>query len=262
MRCFRHLPDGPRSLVRSPDHSFAMRHALHIFAPNAVCSAIAGNLEVPLRYAVARANGCARGPEDLIWIEKDEHSFAPDLRTAFAADYAFAVLACPYRRLLQTFRDTFIPVRRPSWNLYNLTDRRIHPLDITFRDFVAAVRKLPDGPRDDRWRRQTDFLLYEEYDDLFAAENFAALADRLRAKIGLGIVELPESDTPAPTIQGYDDGASIPALQLLTMHRKGVELSDASFFDDRIVSQIASSWRDDIALYRDAGFGKLLMFDR
>ena len=260
MNRFRHLPTSTRPLVRNPAHVFAMRNAMHVFAPDAVCSVIAGNHSTSLRYAVARANGCARGSEDLVWIESDKISFEPDLRSAFAAKYSFAVLACPYRRLIHAFRDLIIPAQRPSWTLYNHAGRKFHPHEINFSQFVTLVRKQSDAQRDERWRRQTDFLLYESYDDFFAAEKFEVLAAVLSEKIGLELE--PEAiEAPSIELEEQADAASIPALKLLAMRRKGIELSDTSFFTDAIIRQIANAWRDDIALYRDAGFGELMLFD-
>jgi hypothetical protein len=57
--------------------------------------------------------------------------------------------------------------------------------DLTFRTFVdriPQVRRL-----NEHWRPQTDFLIYEDYDDWFCVEDFGRAVETLRDKIGFAV---------------------------------------------------------------------------
>ena len=64
-----------------------------------------------------------------------------------------------------------------------------NPKDINFSNFVESLKDIKHNEYDIHWRPQIDFLLYDNYDDYFAFENFKDAKNILLRKIDLDIYD-------------------------------------------------------------------------
>ncbi len=251
---------GP--LARNEVHTFAAEHALMIAPSRAVYSFIPKNGCSTMRLSVAIANGAVAGPADVNWIHLNNSTFAASLEWLLTAQYTFAILRCPFRRLASCYLDKIVGRYPPMWKLYEMTGRAVEPEAMTFRAFVTAISDPEMLILDEHWRPQTDFLVYETYDDLFDLADFAAAAARLRDRIGLDIVDAREltrhgTDHLEPS-DAY--GPDTPPLALLNARAEGRIATAGSLYDAALRAEVADLYADDAALMRDTfGPGSLMV---
>ena len=252
-RQFRYSDTGMHSLTSNQRHGFALSNAMKIFALNAAYSMIPKNGCSTIRLSIALANGCICDATRVDWIHLNNKSFPMTTEGAFQVDYAFVILRCPYQRLYSAFLDKIVNMDLEAWNLYNQTARRFHPHEITFRNFVSLIKAIPTSRLDIHWRPQVDFLLYEEYDDVFSLEDFKRAETILEQRIGLKLVDsrtyLKHDIAAVEKKVGVENAADLPALELLIMKRTGSLPDVKSFYDDQIMPEVSLIYRDDIKLY-------------
>ncbi|MCA1749862.1 MAG: sulfotransferase family protein [Sphingomonadales bacterium] len=267
MRVFKYITDSTLNVEKNVPLQFALRHSMRIFPSNALYTMIPKNGCSSLRYSIAVANGCVAGPENLNWIHQNNQTFKADLESAYRSEYAFIVLRCPYRRLLSAFYDKIVNVDIESWELFALTERKIHPHDMNFSRFIDMIASLPRSKWDPHWRPQSDFLLFEEYDDVFAVENYDWMKKTVKKKAGFEIIDTRpmlrhDRDVDQDNVEDDADAAHYAAIKLLNMKRQGVFYSDKSFFPAGVLEKINRLYDDDIRLYRSSGFGHLSLIQR
>jgi len=260
-RQFRYAAASNGALAKNLKHLLPLQHTLKIYRPNAAYTFIPKNACSTMRLSVAIANGCIKDASQSDWIHANNHTFSVTNEEAYLASYTFVILRCPYRRLASAFLDKFVDMDIQSWDLYNRTNRLVHPHDLTFVQFLRLLKVY--GLTDYHWRRQVDFLLYEDYDDYFCVEDFAAAERVLKTKIDFDVVDARDSaGSNLSALQKAKRGsgyAQTPAAGLLEMKRKGVIPDARDMYDDEAVELVSTIYDDDVKLYaRTFGAGGLL----
>ena len=106
---------------------------------------------------------------------------------------------------------------------------------------------------DIHWMPQTNFMVYEDYDDYFALEDFATATKVLKDKIGLELVDA------RPLTQHGSDGYrklskrkpyTRSPLELLEYKSQGFLPSIKTMYSDELVACVKKAYRADIALYK------------
>jgi hypothetical protein len=189
---------------------FAVSYAMAIYRRSTVCTFIPKNACSVLRYNVALENQVIRGPENKDWIHENNSTFRPSHGELVTAAYSFVILRCPFRRLASAFLHRIVdrperavieqgkvhpkpwylkwPLKRPAIQRSADGARGWAEADkLTFADFVTFL-EAPGGLRTDiHWRPQVDFLVYQDYDDVFRVEDMPGMMAGVRDKIGLVI---------------------------------------------------------------------------
>jgi len=262
MTKFKYASFNQSPLQENTKHQFAMNHALQLFKANAVYSFIPKNGCSTLRLSVAVANGCIDGIEQGHWIHKNNHTFNPTLAEAVKANYQFVILRCPFRRLASVFLDKFVAKEPPAWAYRDLLERRIELDDLTFTDFVLSLRQSQVFKSDIHWCPQVDFLLYENYSDYFALENFPKVKKTLKEKINLDVIDA--RPLTAHGIDGYallsdGDYSQMQAFDIALLKRQGQCPAPASLYTPELIEIVKDLYLQDIALYKNkCGVNNLL----
>lgn len=261
----RHLRYAARStatLDRNTAHTFAAGYALSLYDAEAVYSLIPKNGCSTVRLSLAIANGAIAGPQDINWIHHNNFTFSASRRELVTARYTFAILRCPFARLASCYLDKIVGRNFPFWKLDHLLGRTLDPNAYTFRRFVEALtdEEVRDG--DEHWRPQHDFLVYEDYDDLFDLADFGTIRRTLSERIGLTLV-----DARSHTRHGIDGlarvagcGPDTAPLDILVMRSRGEVPEPASLYDADLIATVAALYADDLALMR-ARYPQSVMFD-
>jgi hypothetical protein len=208
-----------------------------------------------MRYTIARANGFIDNENDLNWIHLNNSTFNPALSSLITADYTFVILRCPFSRLASAFLDKFIMQTPDTVQYYSNIDRKINPLDLTFRQFVDSLSNPFLLNYNIHWRPQSDFLIYRNYDDYFAIENFKNVSDILEDKIKLKVF-----DSRKLTKHGID-GLNIvnenyynchtPLFELIKLKKQNSIISPKNLFDKETYSKVKKIYSSDINFYTD-----------
>lgn len=252
-RQFRYSGKTSLQLAKNTQHQFALRHAMKIYPSNACYTYIPKNGCSTMRFSVAKANGFVSDLSQINWIHSNNQTSLLNNEGASMVSYTFAILRCPLSRLYSAYVDKIVNMDVQSWELYNQTDRQIHPHDLSFRNFVLTITDLPPAQRNPHWREQTHFLLFKEYDDLFCFERFSQMAKVLKLKIGLDVIDTRaalEHDTGKMTKEtGLTNPYNFRALRVLNMKRDNRLPAPEEMFDQTMLECIRSTFRDDIDLY-------------
>ena len=251
---------GP--LARNEAHQFAARYALMIIPGRAVYSFIPKNGCSTMRLTVGMANGAISGPEAVNWIHPNNQTFSASLEYLLTADYAFAILRCPFRRLASCYLDKIVGRYPPFWRLHDVLGRTMEPEEFTFRTFMEKLALPKIVQADEHWRPQVDFLVYEAYDDLFDLADFGTAVRVLKERIGLDVVDardLLRHDT-SHLAKTDELGPDTTPLAHLVARAEGRVASAGSLFDDELTAIVAELYADDIALMRKTFGPQSLMF--
>lgn len=232
---------------------------MQIYASKAVCTWIPKNACSTLRFAVAHANGCVRDLSDINWIHDNNQTFNATTQTAFLADYTFTILRCPFSRLYSAYMDKIVDMNPISWVMWRNSNQENHPHQMTFRKFVQLNHKKLSIQHDIHWRRQTDFLLYDNYDDIFRLEDYQHIAETLKQKIGLELVDTREAlgHGASQRVKSSEDQKpwAKTALELLILKSKGIVPAPELMFDAQMIEQVVHMYGTDLQLYEDL-FGR------
>lgn len=258
-RLLRFAGSSGKNLARNPVHTFAAQYALSIYDSEAVYTFIPKNGCSTMRLSLAMANGAIRGPEEINFIHHNNPTFTASLPALLSARYTFAIIRCPFARLASCYLDKIVGRNPPFWILDHAMGRTLDANDYTFRRFIDAMadhRKL-----DEHWRPQADFLVYEEYDDLFDLADFGTVRASLRDRIGFEV-----HDARGHTRHGIDGlervtgcGPDTAPLEILNMRQRGSVPDPRTLFDDELVAKVREWYAPDIALMRER-FPQSLMF--
>ena len=236
-------------------HQFALAHAMCIYRPAAIYSFIPKNACSTVRLSLAIANGCIEEASEINWIHQNNATFAADLEALICAHYTFVILRDPFARLASCFLDKIVAKDVQAWKLHDQIERRLHPNDITFADFVESMRIRSVRTSDIHWRPQADFLVYDRYDDYFAVEQFAAATAAIRDRAGIDVV-----DARPLTKHGLDryrvlspeqDHSRTPAIEIAWLQRHGESPHPRSLYTPELVTIVADVYAADVALYAD-----------
>jgi len=141
----------------------------------------------------------------------------------------------------------FLEFGRAEGRFYRLEE---NSPDISFARFVEIVSSQTRPQRNEHWRNQCDFLIYEDYDDYFSVEQFGAAVEALGRR-GLAVHDTRE-------LLHHDLGhfepvegcfANVPVSELRQMKAEGRLPSYRAMFDDACREIVRAAYADDIALY-------------
>ncbi len=250
------------SIVRAnPQHNFAHTHALLIYDSNAVYSMIPKNGCTTMRLSIALKNGAIADQSQWSWVHQNNDSFRPNLRELALAQYRFAILRCPYGRLVSCFLDKFVKRTPEAWQFQAVASGVPELGKLTFRKFCTEVVRPPIKTLNIHWRPQVDFLVYAAYDDYFCFENFGAIGAVLAEKTGMALVDArPFAKHDAGQLgelPGDSSFADTEVWRIETILMGGLCPAPERFFDDELKDTIARAYMADFKLYRQnfAGHG-------
>lgn len=251
------------NLRQNPQHNFAINHSMMLYEKNALYSFIPKNGCSTLRLSVAIENGCIEGIEQGHWIHANNGTFNATLGEAIKVDYSFVILRCPFRRLASVFLDKFVAKEIDAWNYRQALERKVELDDLSFRDFVLSLNKGFIFNSNIHWRKQVDFLIYQQYSDYFCLENFSQAIKALKETIGFEV-----HDARSLTNHGTDGFESLEdvcyadtaAFDIAVMKRKGQCPSHAAMYDDELISMVKKLYKEDIELYSQKFGSSNLLF--
>jgi hypothetical protein len=239
-------------LEHNPAHQFAAACALQLYRRDAIYTFIPKNACSTMRLSVAVDNCVIPGVEQVEWIHHNNRTFRADLRALVTARYTFVILRCPLSRVVSAFLDRICNLTQDAWTFYQLTNRLKEPKDVTFKDFVRALAHPPVRKGDMHWRPQVDFLVYERYDDYFCFEEFTTVAESLKHRIGLEVLDARDrSRHVLERFELVDDPAAstLSASAILAMKNAGKCPSPRSLLDDEAMKLLTRFYAADIDLY-------------
>jgi hypothetical protein len=232
---------------------FAQRHALNIYPSESIYSFIPKNACSTMRTSLAIANGCIRDSSDFNWIHQNNDTFAANLSELSRAKYTFTILRCPFSRVLSVYLDKFLNRDRVAWKYIDLHNRTIDMEDVTFEFFVKSMSKNHIRNSDIHWMPQTSFLVYENYDDYFAFEDFPRLTEELKSRIGLELVDArPLTKHGSEGFRRLNKRSPFrkPPFELLGYKREGFLPTIKSMYTDELIQCVKRVYKADIALYK------------
>jgi hypothetical protein len=206
-----------------------------------------------MRTSLAIANGCLKDSSDFNWIHQNNDTFTASLSELAKAKYTFTILRCPFSRLLSIYLDKFLDRNPVAWKYIDLHNRTIDMEDITFEFFVRSMAKERIRNGDIHWMPQTSFLVYEEYDDYFALEDFPRLEKELKEKIGLELVDARQLTKHG--VDGYrklsrKEPFRLGPFELLGFKKRGSVPTIRSMYSDELVECVMRAYKTDIILYK------------
>lgn len=240
-------------LNQNPQHKFAQNHALCIYNSDAVYSFIPKNACSTLRTTVAYANGCIRDKSEFNWIHNNNHTFVATLPELVKAKYTFTVLRCPFSRLVSVYLDKIVGRDLDAWRYVDIHNRTIGVEDITFDFFVRSMEKPSIRNSNIHWRPQVDFLVYEEYDDYFALEDFSKAVKTLKERIGVDVIDarpLTNHGRDGFDIVSDEDFSQVKPFDLLKNKMNGALPDPKSLYSGELVEIVSRVYKSDIDLYR------------
>lgn len=264
-RLLRYAAASNGPLADNRQHQFAAQFALEIFEPRAIYSLIPKNACSTLRFALSRANGAISNLDQINWIHENTHTFRAGLRELATATYTFVVLRCPFRRLASAFLDKIVGRYPPFWRAFPQSREQVDPGRITFRDFTNRICAPGGVGTDVHWRRQTDFLVYQDYDDWFCLKDFAKARNTLKNRIGLDITDTRPALTHDQTRGAATHTgplADLPITDLAALQQAGSAPDYKMLFDTQIAERVARTYAEDIALYADRFGTRGLLFPK
>ena len=234
-------------------HDFAVRFALELYRKKAIYSFIPKNACSTLRYSLGIENGFITGPKHFRWIHDNLHTFSADLRGLVTAEYSFTILRCPFDRLASCYLHKVVGSIWDVWSLVPPYATEEKPETITFRRFVEILDNSGILRSNMHWQPQIEFLVYKNYSDYFAVEQFDKAKKTLKEKIDFEIHE-----TRHIYKHGRDDFEKLdgnytdtPAYEIASMKREGKIPSTNSLYDPDIYDQVSEIFKADLKLYKN-----------
>ncbi|HLY57366.1 MAG TPA: sulfotransferase family 2 domain-containing protein [Stellaceae bacterium] len=255
-RLLKYARSSYGNLRSNPQHQFAASHALKAYRSNAIYTFIPKVACSTLRFSLAVSNGCIGGAADFQWIHSNNDAFRASLEDLACARYAFVVLRDPFSRLASCFLDKIVGKNLPAWEFVRAMHLRDQDLDgVTFEAFVEGIRNGPVLNADHHWRPQSDFLVYETYDDYFALERFEDAVPTIEEKTGMTV-----RDARAQTGHGLGnyqilpadiDFAAVPASEIARLKHNGQCPHPRSLYTERLVELVRARYVGDFRVYAE-----------
>ena len=247
----------------NPAHIFAASWAMELYRQNAVYTLIPKNGCSSLRLTLAIENGCIDGPEQANWIHQNNETVRADLRSLATAAYTFVVLRCPFRRLSSAYLDKVVGREIGMWQLDANTDYKYPTEQLTFRRFVELLHQPDALQADAHWRPQSDFLVYQDYDDWFQLEEMQHATTTIENKLALTV-----QDARGITRHGTDQYrmladrcyADVAPTEIFAMQQNGESPSHRALYDRGLVNLVSKIYANDINLYMAKFGGEKLLF--
>ena len=235
---------------------------MRIYHSDALYTLIPKNACSTLRFSIALANGCVSDISDVNWIHENNNSFNATTETAATTAYSFVILRCPFSRLYSAYMDKIVGLKQQGWGFQKSCDFRFDLYDLTFKAFIHELGRAPMGQMDIHWRAQNSFLLFDDYDDYFAFEDFSNISAEIEQKAGFEICDTRQA-------LGHDVGGVKDVLQTsepfnmagfdLLGHKKAGRVPDPkTMFDAEMIATIRRVYAGDFQLYTEK-FGKSVL---
>ncbi len=192
-RNFNFTEGNNSSITGNPAFQFAQRHALNIYRSNAIYTFIPKNGCTTLRASLAVDNGFLEESQlssQINWVHNNTYSYSSNIRELVTANYTFTILRCPYDRFASLFLDKFVDKTPIAWNFYRQSNNKFELDELTFTDLITHFKENPNILNGDiHWRKQCDFLIYQNYDDYFDFSDFDTIKNTLSKKINLKLID-------------------------------------------------------------------------
>lgn len=257
-RILRHSPGTVDGLAHNAAHRLATQHALVHYATGAIFTFIPKNACTSLRVSLAMANGVIAAPEEWTWVHNNNATFSATLADLARAPISVVILRCPFRRLASAFLDKIVSRMPEFWTLHRKSRDMIDPDRLTFRGFVEWIGKPGFLRADLHWRPQVDFLVYRQYDKVFAFERLSDFDAFFADVTGQSFVDARPLSGHATSVTAPltgDGFADMPLAELAWMKFQGQLPRPIDLYDAALVATVRRLYADDIALYHDL-FGK------
>ena len=253
---FNFIKGSNLALSQNGNFQFAQRHALCLYSKNAIYSFIPKNGCTTLRSSLAVANGFISkdsvSNENINWVHNNTYTFSANLKELICSEYRFTILRCPYARAVSLFLDKFVDKTPVAWNFYRQSNNIYDLNQINFTDFINHLYKYPHSINGDiHWRRQSDFLIYQNYDDYFDFDDFALIEQTLKNKLSLRMI-----DTRQITKHGSEQNtfiedkgySTMAANELLNLKLKGKLPAKQSMLTRELKAKIKKIYQADFDL--------------
>ena len=151
--------------------------------------------------------------------------------------------------------DKFVGKTAEAWYFYNVINRSIELDRLTFADFIGYLENPRIRAADIHWRPQVDFLVYNQYDDYFALEQFANSKMTIEARSGLTIL-----DSRPVVRHGLDQWNLLPvdsdfsrdaARRNRRASPEGESPHPRSLFTETLIGRVGELYAADLALFTD-----------
>ena len=245
------------SIDKNEDHLFAKQHTLIHLKSNSVCTWIPKVGCTNMRYSIPLANGAISTADDIEWVHNNNNSFTADNKELLKANYTFVVLRNPYKRLLSFFLDKLCHKDpHKSDRSYSVAQERFKANESTsFKDFVETLWQEPELLNSDiHVRRQTDFLIYNEYDDYFCLENYTQVVEKVFKMAGLKIVDtrgMGSGNTTHKHVETSDIDYTTKSSDIGKLLKMGKKPNPINMYSDELCRKVGVLFQPDIALYLD-----------
>ncbi len=252
-RYFNFIQETNVAIAQNAQFQFAQRHALTIYPSNSIYSFIPKNGCTTLRASLATENGFITDIKQQInWLHNNSYTFSANLRELACADYTFTVLRCPYGRLVSLFLDKFVDKTPIAWTFYRCSNNKFEPDDISFNDFINYLSQYPHLlTAEIHWRKQSDFLIFEKYDDYFDFADFKKIKTTLKQKINLNLI-----DTRNITNHGQEkykkinnkNYANMSVIELKKLKAQGYLPTLESMYTEKLRKKVQQLYQQDFLI--------------
>jgi hypothetical protein len=249
-------PRAENCVLRLNDrHRVAVAHALKIYKSNSIYTFIPKNACSTMRLSLAMANCCIPNASYIDWIHDNNETFQASLEDLVLARYTFVILRDPFARLASCFLDKIVSKLPPALRLRDLAKAPLDLDQICFADFVELLDDEAVLSGNMHWRPQTDFLVYDRYDDYFSVENLGAAAAAISERASLEIC-----DARPLTAHGLDrfdllpantDYSRTPVREIAGLQLDGRCPDPRSLYTKSIIDHVAQMYASDMALYTE-----------
>ncbi|OOZ42909.1 hypothetical protein BOW52_00925 [Solemya elarraichensis gill symbiont] len=113
------------------------------------------------------------------------------------------------------------------------------------------------------WRPQTDFLVYDTYDDYFCLEDFQTAVETLKNKINMSVIDARPFTKHSVSEHNSSEGGGYSVLAPDKLHAMKLQGSLPAYRDlytEELVEIVRSVYRSDLDLYKDIFGDAALMF--
>lgn len=234
-------------------HIFAQKHAMNVYAQGAIYSLIPKNACSTMRLSIAIENGCVKEAAQAAWIIPNTYTFSANLADLLRARYTFIILRCPYARLASCFMDKFTHGTVPAQK-YLRAQPSIGDLNtLTFKQFCLSLRERRLRNLDSHWKPQVDFLVYDEYDDVFCVERLDVASSTLRDRIGLEVVDsrnyIKHGTDQYTKLSRTEKYAMLSIGDIKQMRKTGSVPHPESLFDDETKACLEVIYAEDFKVF-------------
>lgn len=253
---FNFCDKNKANILHNPSFQFAQKHALCGYKHNFIYSFIPKNGCTTLRSSLAVTNGFVDKNtltnQNINWVHNNTYSFSASIKDLINCEYKFTVLRCPFDRLVSLFLDKFVDKTPVAWLFYRQSDNIYDLNQLTFRQFINHLHSHPHILHGDiHWRKQSDFLVYRDYDDYFRFEDFSTIETVLNSKFPFELI-----DTRQITKHGRDtsktvsdkDYSNTSSNELLNLKLQGQTPTKESMLDSEIMEKIKNIYHSDFDL--------------